>query len=131
MPKSADTCARDPFAMAHSGLESRILPPKRRHAHFDLIAKRRQASPFLLPGEQPRFSTFARFSATHFHTRSRSEMPNPFDLDAYFARINYAGPRTATYDAVAGILQAHISSIPFESFDVLLGRPLRLDHEGL
>jgi N-hydroxyarylamine O-acetyltransferase len=58
-------------------------------------------------------------------------MPKPFDLDAYFARINYAGPRTATYDAVAGILKAHIASIPFESFDVLLGRPIRLDPEGL
>lgn len=58
-------------------------------------------------------------------------MPKPFDLDAYLGRINYAGPHTPTYDTVAGILKAHIASIPFESFDVLLGRPIRLDPEGL
>ena len=58
-------------------------------------------------------------------------MAQPLDLDAYLARINYSGPRTATYDTLAGILRAHITSIPFESFDVLLGRPIRLDPEGL
>lgn len=58
-------------------------------------------------------------------------MTQPLDLDAYLARINYAGPRTASYDTLAGILSAHITSIPFESFDVLLGRPIRLDAEGL
>jgi hypothetical protein len=58
-------------------------------------------------------------------------MAKPLDLDAYLGRINYTGPRTPTYDALTGILQAHIVSIPFESFDVLLGRPIRLDPEGL
>jgi N-hydroxyarylamine O-acetyltransferase len=58
-------------------------------------------------------------------------MAQPLDLDAYLARINYTGPRTPTYEALAGILRAHIASIPFESFDVLLGRPIRLDPEGL
>ena len=58
-------------------------------------------------------------------------MAQPLDLDAYLARINYTGPRTPTYDVLAGILRAHTASIPFESFDVLLGRPIRLDTEGL
>jgi len=58
-------------------------------------------------------------------------MPQQFDLDAYLARINYKGPLAPTYDTLAGILPAHIASIPFESFDVLLGRPIRLDPEGL
>ena len=58
-------------------------------------------------------------------------MPQPLDLDAYLARILYAGPRTPTYETLAGILAAHVASIPFESFDVLLGRPIRLDPEGL
>ncbi len=58
-------------------------------------------------------------------------MGKPLDLDAYLERINYTGPRTPTYNTLAGILQAHIASIPFESFDVLLGRPIRLDSEGL
>ena len=29
------------------------------------------------------------------------------------------------------LLEAHIAHIPFENFDVLLGRPVRLDLEGL
>ena len=52
-------------------------------------------------------------------------------FDAYLARINYAGPRTPAYDTLTGILRAHIVSIPFESFDVLLRRPIRLDPEAL
>ena len=58
-------------------------------------------------------------------------MTPPLDLDAYLKRINYAGPRTATYDTLTGILRAHIASVSFESFDVLLGRPIRLDVESL
>src|SRR3974390_942636 len=53
------------------------------------------------------------------------------DLDAYLGRIDYTGSRTPAYDTLAGALRAHIASIPFESFDVLLGRPIRLDPEGL
>jgi N-hydroxyarylamine O-acetyltransferase len=59
------------------------------------------------------------------------KMEQPLDLDAYLARINYTGPRTPTFDAVSGILRAHLATIPFESFDVLLGRPVRLDRESL
>ncbi len=58
-------------------------------------------------------------------------MGQPFDLDAYLARIAYDGPRTPDYDTLAGILRAHTASIPFESFDVLLGRPILLDPESL
>lgn len=58
-------------------------------------------------------------------------MTQPLNLDDYFARINYQGSRTASYDTLAGILRGHIRSIPFESFDVLLGRPIRLDIESL
>src|ERR1700751_2309345 len=71
------------------------------------------------------------FQQTPSHIRSHSDMAKPFDLDAYFGRINYTGPRTLTFGALTGILQAHITNIPFESFDVLLGRPIRLDPEGL
>jgi N-hydroxyarylamine O-acetyltransferase len=58
-------------------------------------------------------------------------MLQSLNLNAYLARIKYAGPRTPTYETLAGILRAHIAGIPFESFDVLLGRPIRLDPEGL
>jgi len=54
-----------------------------------------------------------------------------FDLDAYFDRIGWGGPTAPAYDTLAGILSAHMARIPFENFDVLLGRPPRLDVEGL
>jgi N-hydroxyarylamine O-acetyltransferase len=58
-------------------------------------------------------------------------MRTTFDLDAYLARIDYTGPRTATYATLAGILAAHVAHIPFEIFDIHLGRPFRLDPAGL
>jgi N-hydroxyarylamine O-acetyltransferase len=58
-------------------------------------------------------------------------MENPFDLEAYFERVNWRGPTTPTYETLAGLLSAHMSHIPFENFDVLLGRGVRLDLEGL
>lgn len=54
-----------------------------------------------------------------------------FDLDAYFERIRWRGEGRPTYGTLAGILRAHIEAIPFENLDVLLGRPIRLDLEGL
>jgi N-hydroxyarylamine O-acetyltransferase len=53
------------------------------------------------------------------------------DLDAYFARIGWTGPRTPTPDILAGILAHHMETIPFENLDVLLGRPPRLDLPSL
>lgn len=49
------------------------------------------------------------------------------ELDAYFDRIRYAGPREPTLATLSGIVEAHIRTIPFENLDVLLGRPIRLD----
>jgi N-hydroxyarylamine O-acetyltransferase len=49
------------------------------------------------------------------------------DLDAYFARLGYAGPRTPTLPVLTALHQAHAGQIPFENVDVLLGRPIRLD----
>ena len=58
-------------------------------------------------------------------------MTQPLDVDAYLGRIGHIGTRAPTYDTLSGILGAHLGAIPFESFDVLLGRPIRLDPEGL
>jgi N-hydroxyarylamine O-acetyltransferase len=49
------------------------------------------------------------------------------DLDAYFARIGYAGPRDPTLEVLNAIAAAHIQSIPFENLDVLLRRPILLE----
>jgi N-hydroxyarylamine O-acetyltransferase len=53
------------------------------------------------------------------------------DLDAYFARIGLAGPRTPTLDTLNAIANAHVQAIPFENLDVLLGRPIELDPAAL
>lgn len=49
------------------------------------------------------------------------------DLDAYFARTGYTGPRTPTLATLHAIVAAHATSIPFENLDVLLGRGIDLD----
>ncbi|MGR4866166.1 arylamine N-acetyltransferase family protein [Caulobacter sp. LARHSG274] len=49
------------------------------------------------------------------------------DLDAYFARIGYDGPREPTLAVLRAIHQKHPDAIPFENIDVLLGRPISLD----
>ncbi len=53
------------------------------------------------------------------------------DLDPYFARIGYTGPRTPTLATLHALTQAHTSSIPFENLDVLLGRTIDLEPEAL
>ena len=53
------------------------------------------------------------------------------DLDAYLARIGYAGPRAPTLETLQALHRAHLYSIPFENLDVVLKRPIRLDPAGL
>ena len=53
------------------------------------------------------------------------------NLDAYFARIGWAGPRTADLATLAGILERHVVTIPFENIDVLLGITPRLELAAL
>jgi len=53
------------------------------------------------------------------------------DLDAYFARIGYMGPRTPTLATLNAIAAGHTSAIPFENLDVLLGQTPKLDSASL
>jgi N-hydroxyarylamine O-acetyltransferase len=57
--------------------------------------------------------------------------PAPIDLDAYFARIGYAGPATATLETLHALSALHTAAIPFENLDVLRGLPIRLDPASL
>lgn len=58
-------------------------------------------------------------------------MMQDIDLDAYFARIGYRGPRVPTLDVLHAVTAAHVQSIPFENLDVLLGRTIELDPASL
>jgi N-hydroxyarylamine O-acetyltransferase len=55
----------------------------------------------------------------------------PFDLDAYLARIGYAGSRDASRDTLKALHLLHPQAIPFENIDPFLGRPVRLDLASL
>jgi N-hydroxyarylamine O-acetyltransferase len=53
------------------------------------------------------------------------------DVSAYVARIRYDGSREPTPETLRAIQVAHLMAVPFENLDIPLGRPLRLDVEGL
>ncbi|MET0283542.1 MAG: arylamine N-acetyltransferase [Polyangiales bacterium] len=53
------------------------------------------------------------------------------DLDEYFRRIGYEGPREPTLDVLHALTMAHAQAIPFENLDVLLGRPIRLELDAI
>ena len=53
------------------------------------------------------------------------------DLDAYFERIGWRGPRAPTAEVLGGIVAQHVRAIPFENFDVLFDRPPKLDVPSL
>lgn len=55
----------------------------------------------------------------------------PALLDRYLRFIGVERPGGPTTEALAELQLAHLRAIPFESFDVLLGRPIRLDYEAL
>lgn len=58
-------------------------------------------------------------------------MTDGLDLEAYLARIRYAGSLDPTLETLRGLHRAHVSTIPFENLDILLGRPIRLDLDHL
>ena len=58
-------------------------------------------------------------------------MPSEFALDAYLARIGYAGPRTATLDTLQAVHALHPAAIPFENLNPLLGWPVSLEVRSL
>jgi N-hydroxyarylamine O-acetyltransferase len=50
-----------------------------------------------------------------------------FDQEAWLKRIGYAGSQAPTLATLQGLVSAHSSAIAYESIDVLLGRPPKLD----
>ena len=54
-------------------------------------------------------------------------MQNPLDLDRYFDRIGYRGPRAPTLDVLREIQCRHAHAVPFENLDPLTGRRVSLE----
>ncbi|AZQ73261.1 arylamine N-acetyltransferase [Streptomyces luteoverticillatus] len=53
------------------------------------------------------------------------------DLDAYLARIGYEGERAPTLEVLRGLQRAHVTAIPFENVNAVLGVPVLLDLESV
>jgi N-hydroxyarylamine O-acetyltransferase len=54
-------------------------------------------------------------------------MSNEFRLDDYLKRIGFNGTTEPDLATLAAVHAAHVDAIPFEGFDPLLGRPVKLD----
>ena len=54
-----------------------------------------------------------------------------FQLDRYLARLNYSGVVEPTEDRLEALHRAQYFTIPFENFDILLGREISLEPEAL
>ena len=53
------------------------------------------------------------------------------DVEAYFHRIGYSGPRSVSLDTLAAIHLHHTQTIPFENLNPFLRLPVRLDLQSL
>ncbi|MEU9118087.1 arylamine N-acetyltransferase [Streptomyces sp. NPDC048483] len=53
------------------------------------------------------------------------------DLDSYFARIGFDGPRTPALETLRALQWAHVATIPFENVDIQLGRTVQLDLDSV
>lgn len=54
-------------------------------------------------------------------------MPNVLDLDPYFARVGYQGPRAAALDVLSELQRLHPLAIPFENLSPLTGHAVSLE----
>jgi N-hydroxyarylamine O-acetyltransferase len=54
-----------------------------------------------------------------------------FDQDAWLGRIGYEGSRVPVLETLRGVVEAHSAAISYESIDVLLDRPPKLDLDSL
>ena len=50
-----------------------------------------------------------------------------FDQQAWFDRIRYSGPPTPTLETLNKLIVAHAHAISYETLDIMLGRPPKLD----
>lgn len=56
---------------------------------------------------------------------------DPFDLEAYLARVGHDGPAVADLATLRAIHIAHARTIPFENLDIQMGLPIRLEPDAI
>lgn len=74
--------------------------------------------------------------ALHSHIEASRTQPlrcpgQEVDLDAYFARIGYDGPREATLEVLQSLHALHPATIPFEAIDVFNDKPISITPEDI
>ena len=58
-------------------------------------------------------------------------MLTPAQRDAYLARLGLTTAPATTPDGLADLHAAHMMAVPFENFDIHLGRGISLDPEAV
>lgn len=53
------------------------------------------------------------------------------DVGGYLDRIDYHGGGVVSAEALCALQLCHYKNVPYENLDILAGKPLRLDSEGL
>ena len=53
------------------------------------------------------------------------------NVDAYFERIDYRGPRAPTAETLCRLQVAHLLAVPFENLSIHAGEPVVLDDDSL
>ena len=64
-------------------------------------------------------------------TALSAQDPDAWDLDAYFRRIGYRGPREPSLQVLAELARLHPQHIPFENLSPWLGLPVLLDVQSV
>ena len=54
-----------------------------------------------------------------------------FDLEAYLNRVACSDAPMATEEGLESLQRAQLSTIPFENFDILLGRGISVEPEAI
>jgi N-hydroxyarylamine O-acetyltransferase len=70
-------------------------------------------------------------SAAHGIVAGMTWDSDALDLDGYFDRIGFDGPRRASVPTLRALHRAHTTTVPFENLDIILGRPISLDIDAV
>jgi len=73
----------------------------------------------------------SQYSITSFDRKVYNMDDFEFEVDAYYRRINYTGETAPTVKTLKALQHAQFYTIPFENFDVQLGRGISLEPEAI
>src|SRR6187551_1523381 len=95
----------------------------------DAAVRRRRCRPRVRPLADRRgtFPNRARSANIGHRDKGGAMSETQFDQKAWFDRIGYAGPTAPTLETLNRLIFAHAHAISYETLDIMLGRPPKLD----